>query len=348
MGWEYAPGGRSGEWHEGYLVAEFDDGQRAFGLFGIGIPAGHLAVDQYGDGTWGEEAVRRHGGRPEFQTRPAGEVIGWRVTCNCYQSGSEAPDHRWFSRQLWTRVPSPTRHDPKAFRIYAADEDVLDVISGDANPAAHDVWWRDHISELDAAMAIRVAAEAVRAGEEQLDRAVASARRQNLTWAKIGAAAGMTGQAAHARWSKRMIPAGLTEPAQGTIGQFLAADPGLPSRFNPNLAVCVDGEGVPPAFRSGHHSGADDSLPSVTAESLASELRSRGWVARESGTEEDTEQVCEIDEDDHGQGVDVNVYFLRYEPATWIVGANTHHAPTPSTVAELADRIIATISEDAR
>lgn len=76
------------------------------------------------------------------------------------------------------------------------------------------------------------------------------------------------------------------------------------------------------------------------------ELRSRGWAARESGTDEDTEQVFEIDEDDHGQGVDVNVYFLRYEPATWIVGANTHHAPAPSTVAELADRIIATISED--
>ncbi|GAA2417745.1 hypothetical protein [Mycolicibacterium llatzerense] len=91
---------------------------------------------------------------------------------------------------------------------------------------------------------------------------------------------------------------------------------------------------------------ANDSPPIVTAESLATELRSRGWDAREGGSDDDTEQVCEIDEDDQGQAVDFNVYFLRYEPATWIVGANTHHAPTRSTVAELADRIIETIRED--
>lgn len=153
-------------------------------------------------------------------------------------------------------------------------------------------------------------------------------------------------QAAQSRWSKRTSPTPeLTGPAEQTIdltdemkrqyaiGQFLAADPGLPSRFNPNLAVNVDGEIVP-------------SPPSVTAESLASELRSRGWVAREGGSDEDTEQVCEIDEDDHGRGVDVSVYFLRYEPATWIVGTGTHHAPTPSTAAELADCVIATIRDD--
>ena len=34
--------------------------------------------------------------------------------------------------------------------IYAADEDILDVISGDANTAAHDVWWNEHINDVDA------------------------------------------------------------------------------------------------------------------------------------------------------------------------------------------------------
>ena len=32
---------------------------------------------------------------------------------------------------FWTRVPSPVRHDPNAFRIYAADDDILDVIMVD-------------------------------------------------------------------------------------------------------------------------------------------------------------------------------------------------------------------------
>lgn len=70
MGWEYSTGDRGSEWHEGYLAAEFDDGRLALGIGGTGIPPGHLAVDRYGDGSFGEEAVRRHGGTPEFETRP--------------------------------------------------------------------------------------------------------------------------------------------------------------------------------------------------------------------------------------------------------------------------------------
>lgn len=203
MGWEYSTGDRGSEWHEGYLVPEFEDGLRAFGISGSGVPPGHLAVDQYGDGTFGQEAVRRHGGQPEFVTRPAGEVVGWRVTCNCYGAGDTMPTNRWFSQQLWTRVASPVRHDPDAFRIYAADEDILDVTSGDASTAAHDVWWNEHVSDVDAAAAIGAALAAIRAGEEQLDEAVIRARRNRLSWAKIGAAAGMSAQAAHERWAKR-------------------------------------------------------------------------------------------------------------------------------------------------
>lgn len=205
MGWEYSSCDGGGEWHEGFLVAEFGDGLRARSVAGTGmIPAGHLAVDQHGDGTWGREAARRHGGQPDLQTRPAGEVVGWRVTCNCFEPGSTAPDSRWFSEQLWTRVPSPMRHDPNAFRIYAADDDVLDVISGAANDAAYAIWWREHISEVDAVAAVRTAVEAIRIGEEHLDKAVADARLQKLSWAKIGAAAGISAQSAHERWAKRV------------------------------------------------------------------------------------------------------------------------------------------------
>lgn len=203
MGWEYSTGDRGSEWHEGYLAAEFDDGRLALGIGGTGIPPGHLAVDRYGDGSFGQEAVRRHGGTPEFETRPAGEVIGWRVACNCCPPGSSMPAERWLSQQFWTRVASPIRHDPNMFRIYAADEDVLDVIGGDAYTAAHDVWQREHIDDIDAEAAIKTALSAIRAGEEQLDQAVVRARQNRLSWAKIGAAAQMSAQAAHERWAKR-------------------------------------------------------------------------------------------------------------------------------------------------
>ncbi|MDV3133266.1 hypothetical protein [Mycobacterium sp. 29Ha] len=185
------------------MVAEFEDGLRALGISGAGIPPGHLAVDQYGDGTFGQDAVRRHGGDAAFLTRPAGDVIGWRVVCNCYAAGDTLPTKRWFSQQLWTRVPSPVRHDPNAFRIYAADDDILDVVSGDVYTAGHAVWSNEHISDIDAEAEIKTARAAIRSAEEQLDQAVLQARAKQLSWAKIGAAAEMSAQAAHERWAHR-------------------------------------------------------------------------------------------------------------------------------------------------
>jgi hypothetical protein len=203
MGWEYSTGDQGSEWHEGYMVAEFEDGRRALGISGAGIPPGHLAVDQYGDGTFGQEAVRRHGGDAAFQTRPAGDVIGWRVVCNCYASGDVMPTKRWLSEQLWTRVASPVRHDPSAFRIYATDNDILDVISGDVYTAGHATWRNEHIDDIDAEAGIRTARVAIRSAQQQLDQAVLQARAKQLSWAKIGAAAEMSAQAAHERWAHR-------------------------------------------------------------------------------------------------------------------------------------------------
>jgi hypothetical protein len=101
--------------------------------------------------------VRRHGGEAAFETRSAGDVIGWRVICNCYAPGDVMPTKRWFSQQLWTRVPSPVRHDPNAFRNYAADEDILDVVSGDVYTAGRAIWSSEHISDIDAEAEIRAA-----------------------------------------------------------------------------------------------------------------------------------------------------------------------------------------------
>jgi hypothetical protein len=150
-----------------------------------------------------QEAVRRHGADDTFHTRPAGEVIGWRVVCDCYGPGDVRPSKRWVSQQLWTRVASPVRHDPNAFRIYVTDERVLDVDSGDAHSAGHSVWWNEHIGDVDAEADISAAIATIRSGEEQLDRAVMQARKKQLSWAKIGAAAGMSAQSAHERWARR-------------------------------------------------------------------------------------------------------------------------------------------------
>jgi hypothetical protein len=54
-----------------------------------------------------------------------------------------------------------------------------------------------------AGAAIHDAITAQRAAEAQLDNAVAAARRKGLSWAKIGAAAGVSAQAAHERWASK-------------------------------------------------------------------------------------------------------------------------------------------------
>lgn len=64
------------------------------------------------------------------------------------------------------------------------------------------MWWNEHINDVDAEAAIKTALAAKRAGEEQLDEAVLRARQKRLSWAKIGAAAEMSAQAAHERWAK--------------------------------------------------------------------------------------------------------------------------------------------------
>ncbi|WP_142383326.1 hypothetical protein [Mycobacterium intracellulare] len=189
MGWEYSAGNRGSDWHEGYLIAEFENNDQALTVLGSGIPPGHLAVERYEDGS--------------FRTRPAGEVTGWRVRCNCYHAGDAMPSHVWISGHRWTRVASPVQHNPSAFRIYTTDapSDILDVAAGDTHTAAYDVWWREHINDIDAEAAIEAAIAAIRAGEQQLDKAVLDARHRQLSWAKIGAAAQMSAQAAHERWA---------------------------------------------------------------------------------------------------------------------------------------------------
>lgn len=187
MGWVYESETRN-ETHEGYLVPAFEDGEHGIGTTGGDIAADAIAVEMLPDCT--------------YRTRPAGEVIGWRVQCHCYQEGLSG-HQTWASRQLWVRVPSKTLEDLAAHKLYAADEDIVDIdLRADVAEAARAQWRAEHIDAIDAGGAIQHALNSVHAAEANLDAAVQAARHRGLSWAKIGAAAGMSAQAAHERWAK--------------------------------------------------------------------------------------------------------------------------------------------------
>lgn len=91
----------------------------------------------------------------------------------------------------------------------------------------------------------------------------------------------------------------------------------------------------------------------ATAESLAPELRSRGWSAIATlvdvtvgGRDISGTWVCEIDDDDQHQPVDVNVYHYGPNGHVWQAGRTTHQAPEDIGTSELADRVIKSIKEE--
>jgi hypothetical protein len=171
------------------VLPEFADGQRGLGTSGDDIPDDQIVVEAVDDGS--------------YRTRPAGEVIGWRVVCDCYLRAWAGRTEVWASDHLWTRVPSPMQHDPDAFRIYVDDAHVVDAGDGDdLEDAARRLWRREHIDAIDATAGIKAAVIAVRSAQDALDDGVRAARSRGLSWAKIGAAAGVSAQAAHERWSK--------------------------------------------------------------------------------------------------------------------------------------------------
>ncbi|TDH17985.1 hypothetical protein [Mycobacteroides franklinii] len=174
--------------HEVWLAPVFEDGERSIGS-GDGAHSGSIAVEEIGQGDGGSI----------YRWRPAAEVIGWRVICQCYSRGEQ-----WVSPRLWKRVPSEALENLDAAKIYAADSDVIDV---DARPDVHDAvcaeWRREHMAEADAFAAVLSASRKVKESTAELSEAVAAARGVGLPWSKIGEAAQMSGQSAHERWSKR-------------------------------------------------------------------------------------------------------------------------------------------------
>ena len=114
-------------------------------------------------------------------------------------------------------MPSKALEDIAAYKVYAADEDVIDVdLRSDVEEAAREQWRREHVDAIDAGGAVEDAVRSLRTAQANLDAAVRAARRRGLSWAKVGAAAGMTAQAAHERWSKITDSRTSSVPSGGT------------------------------------------------------------------------------------------------------------------------------------
>lgn len=176
--------------HEMWLAPEFEDGERGNGVSGHSVPDGSIAVEQLGDG--------------QYRCRPAAEVIGWRVICDCYTEPWQMKPTVWVAPQLWKRVPSKSLENLYAAKIFAADTDVVDVgWREDVQDAMRAYWRREHMAEAEAFGAVRAASRSVKEASAALSEAVAAARGAGLSWSKIGEAAEMSGQSAHERWSKR-------------------------------------------------------------------------------------------------------------------------------------------------
>ncbi len=177
--------------HEGYLAPMFGDGQRGHGTTGDTIPDDQVVV---GDEVQGED------GSWTWPTRPAGEVTGWVVSCDCNTKSSFGPASSW-NGPVFTRVPSKTLENLAARRIFAADDDVAYAAEReDVQDAAAGLWRAEHAFGTDALAEVEAAATAAAQAKLRLDAAAARARHSSASWADIGRAAGMTRQSAQERW----------------------------------------------------------------------------------------------------------------------------------------------------
>jgi len=177
--------------HEGYLAPMFGDGQRGRGITGGTIPPDEVVV--------GDE-VQRADGSWTWPTRPAGEVTGWVVCCDCHSTASFGAPSSWIG-PVFTRVPSRTLESLMARRVFAADNDVAYASErADVQGAAVELWRTEHAFGSDALTEVEAAAAAVSQAKLRLDTAVALARHSSASWADIGRAAGMARQSAQERW----------------------------------------------------------------------------------------------------------------------------------------------------
>lgn len=188
MGWIDEHG-----FHEGYLVPRFHDQQLAYLVTGGSIPPDQIACGP---------SRLTSAGHQEYPTRPAGEVTGWVVCCDCTGRETSSARTTWVGPEF-TRVPSAALEDVPHLKVYAPDDDVAYVSErDDVEQVAVDLWRSGHVFSDDAISAVQAASEALAAAKTRLDSSVAIARSSGASWAAIGRAADMTRQSAQERWGR--------------------------------------------------------------------------------------------------------------------------------------------------
>ena len=166
--------------HEGWVARVLEDGREAHGSTGRHRDDGSVEyvelVGVAGDPDGEEQVSSDH-------------VVAWVPECTCGWRGT-----------IWERVTELHLADDAAQRGWRPLGEV-----GDEPPHVEEfahAEWRRHLQPHDAAAAVGRAAEAVAEHQRQLEAAVIDARRLGLSWEKIGAAVGITRQAAHERWGR--------------------------------------------------------------------------------------------------------------------------------------------------
>lgn len=252
MSWENDDGT-----HEGYVLPEFIDGVRGRGIWSGSVPVDHVIVDVEYVGEPGAITAER------YTSRPAAEVIGWRVMCDCRASGRSST-MTWTS-DLIVRVPSKSLEDQAAARIFVPDDDVIDV-EDTYHEMLTGIWRHEHVDGESALTAITRGRRAVNAAERDLDAAVEVARSVGESWEAIGRAAGITRQSAHSRWApsdadvaaaKRQLADAVGDLAVAPLDQKLAGE----IRRRLQAPALEDAKAVLQRNRRDRQSGAADRPP---------------------------------------------------------------------------------------
>ena len=168
--------------HEGYLLPELGDGQQGLAIVGGGVPLDQVIV-----------GVEYDDVEPRYDTRPAAEVVGWRVMCDCRSSFGSVellPEGERWRSQLLARAAFPAQANLARGRIFAADEDVTTVEDRDlVAVAVHTIWRTQHVAPLEAVREVERARTRLVVASSHLERALEAAVRAGVDEQTIGHAA---------------------------------------------------------------------------------------------------------------------------------------------------------------